>query len=495
VRPENTNPAVFGAGRSRIIAGSCGPILALAGAVYLTPMLVFIAYPAELRYWPDFLLPALALVAVGLALWVIFPRGQTHFSIVDGAVVVVLSWIVVCTVSAFPIAKLAHLTFTQAVFESVSGWTTTGLSVVDVEKAPKVLLIWRSIMQLAGGAGLAIIMLAAFSLPIGAGIYRAEGRSDQLVPNVIRSTKLVVLLYSIYAAVGIVSYILAGMDPFDAVNHSFAAVSTGGFSTKADSIGYWNSPAIEAVTIPLMILGNMNFLTVYVLFRGKFGAFFRNAEMKVLSLAILVGVVLVFVFVTKGLYTPLSKSVRVALFDTISAITTTGFSTESYNNWPPAGYLVFIVLMLIGGGTCSTAGGIKQFRVYVMFKSVIWELKRLLRPRGAVIENSLWQGEERIFVRPDTIREVGTFVFLYLMLYFIGTFVMVAYGYSLQDSLFEFASALGTVGLSVGVTSTTTPAPVLWVETCGMFLGRLEIIVVFLFFAQIVKRTKVALGR
>jgi len=481
--------------RLRVVAGASGPILAIAGLVFLTPLFAFFAYPDELRYALDFLLPALALGLLGVLLWLSFPRDLRRFSVNDGAMVVVFSWIVVCLFSAYPIMKLAGLNFTQGVFESVSGWTTTGLSVVDVEKAPKVLLLWRSIIQLAGGAGLAIIMLAAFSLPIGAGLYRAEGRSDQLVPNVIRSTKLVVLLYSIYAAVGIVAYVLAGMDLFDAVNHSFAAVSTGGFSTKADSIGYWNSPAIEAVSLPLMILGNMNFLTAYVLFRGKLRAFLRNGEMKVLGLMILIGVVLVFFFVTQKLYAPLSKSVRVAVFDTISAITTTGFSTESYTKWSPVGYLVFTVLMLIGGGTCSTAGGIKQFRIYLLFKSVVWDIKRLLLPRGAVIENSLWQGEERVFVRPETIREVGTFVFLYLTLYSIGTFILVAYGYSLQDSLFEFASALSTVGLSVGVTAPTTPPPVLWTETCGMFLGRLEIVVVFLFFALLAKRTKTALAR
>lgn len=456
-------------------------------------MLAFMAYPDESRYWPDFLIPALSMTVLGALLWSIFPHRQRRFSVVDGAVVVVVTWTIVCIVSAFSVQRIAHLTFTQSVFEAVSGWTTTGLSVINVETAPKTLLLWRSIMQLGGGAGLAIIMLAAFSLPIGAGLYRAEGRADQLVPNVIRSTKLVVLLYAVYAGAGIVAYILAGMTPFDAINHSFSAVSTGGFSTKADSIGFWNSAAIEAVTIPLMILGNMNFLTAYVLFRGKIGAFLRNAEMKVLGVAILVGVVLVFLLVTNGLYPLLSKSGRVAIFDTISAITTTGYSTVSYTDWPAAGILVFIVLMLIGGGTCSTAGGIKQFRVYLLFKSVFWDIKRLLLPKNAVIENSFWQGEERVFVRKNMIREVGTFVFLYMSLYFIGAFVMTAFGYSLQESLFEFASTLGTVGLSIGLTSSTTPAPVLWVQTFGMLLGRLEIIVIILFFGQIAKRSGIIL--
>lgn len=474
----------------RIIAGACGPILAIAGTVVLTPMLAFLAYPRELHDAPFFLFSGLSLVTVGLLLWLARPRAARGLSINDGAVVVVLSWIVVCLVSAYPVERLAHLHFTQAVFESVSGWTTTGLSVVNVKAAPRVLLLWLSIMQLAGGAGLAIIMLAAFSLPVGAGLYRAEGRSDQLVPNVIRSTKLVVLLYSSYALAGILAYLIAGMSLFAAVNQAFAAVSTGGFSTRQNSIGSWHSPAIQAITIVLMIVGNLNFLTAFVLFRGKLRAFLKNGEIKVLTGMIVIGCVLVVIFVTSKLYTPLSKSVRVALFNTISALTTTGFSTTSFTNWPPVGYLIFILLMLIGGGSCSTAGGIKQFRVYLLFKSLVWETKRLLLPKSAVVENSLWQGEQRVFVTESTIRQAGTFVFLYLMVYSVGVFIMVAYGYSLEASLFEFASALGTVGLSVGVTSMSTPTPVLWAETCGMLLGRLEILVVFLVLAWVGRQVR-----
>jgi trk system potassium uptake protein TrkH len=135
--------------------------------------------------------------------------------------------------------------------------------------------------------------------------------------------------------------------------------------------------------------------------------------------------------------------------------------------------------MLIGGGTCSTAGGIKQFRVYLFWKLLIWEVKRSLMPRTIVMERPIWEGDRRIFVNDARVRQVGVFVFLYLMTYMLGTMLLCASGYNLSESLFEFASAIGTVGLSVGVTSADMPNVALWAETCAMFLGRLEFLVVF----------------
>ncbi len=181
---------------------------------------------------------------------------------------------------------IQKLNFTQAVFESVSGWTTTGLSVVNVENASHLILLWRSIMQWAGGAGLAIIMLATIVGPAGPALGIAEGREQQLVPQVRKSAKIVMMIYTMYAIVGIAAYYFAGMKTFDAINQTFAAISTGGFSTKTDSIGHWNSVSIEAVTIPLMILGNLNFLTAYLMFHGKIKLTSKNGEVRLMLLLI-----------------------------------------------------------------------------------------------------------------------------------------------------------------------------------------------------------------
>jgi trk system potassium uptake protein TrkH len=374
---------------------------------------------------------------------------------------------------------LAGLNFTQGVFEAMSGLTTTGLSVVDVTAVPGCLLLWRSNMQLAGGAGLAIIMLAVFSLPVGAGLYRAEGRSDQLAPHVRASTRLVLLLYSGYALAGILGYRLAGTSWFDAVNHSFAAISTGGFSTRMQSIGHWDSPAVEAVSVVLMILGNLNFLTAWLLVRGKMRAFLRNGEIRTGAVLLPLCILLLFTIGTGSLYPSLDKRLRVAVFEAVSALTTTGFSTVGYTEWPASAFLVLVVLMLVGGGTCSTAGGIKKLRVYLLFKAVLWEVRRTLLPGRAVAEHSFYQGEDRQFVSDRLLSSIGSFVFLYLATWVAGSLLICCFGYPLGDALFEFASAVGTVGLSIGITSAGTPPAILWAETVGMFLGRLEFFVIF----------------
>jgi trk system potassium uptake protein TrkH len=466
--------------RYATIASYTGGILVILGMLVLTPLIALPFFPGEVSIAGGFLIPAASLVLSGLFLRRIFHR-KTYISlnVQEGGVIVLFSWLAAFIGSAVPYMLILKTPFHLAVFESVSGWTTTGLSIVDVAKAPNLVLLWRSITQLAGGAGLAIVMISSLAGPAGAGFSIAEGRGDQLLPNVRASAKLVLTIYAGYAAAGALGYIVLGMIPFDAVNHTFAAISTGGFSTHPESIAYWNSVPIEAVSIVLMILGNFNFLTAYILFKGRFSAFARNGEVRVLFFLILVGACLLFLFVTPALYSHLDKCVRVSVFESVSALTTTGFSTVGYGSWNAVGIFVLILLMFVGGGTGSTAGGIKQLRVYLLYKAFVWEIRRSLLPRNAVVEYSIWQGEHRIFVSDSLVRQTGIFLFFYLFMYAVGVLVLAAYGYGLKESLFEFASALANAGLSVGLTSPSCPEPAIWTETVGMALGRLEFFIVF----------------
>ena len=464
--------------RYRAILSDVGFILLLCALVMLTPLIALARWPEEADQAAGFVIPAALMAVLGAISWrLLRPRDKVVLTVQEGGVVVLLSWIVVCLFSAWPFMHAGGLSFTQGLFESVSGWTTTGLSVVDVTKASHVILLWRSITQLAGGAGLAIIMLSAIMGPVGPALSVAEGR-EQLVPHVRQSAKLVLRIYSGYVVAGIVALRLAGMDWFDAVNHAFGALSTGGFSTRAASIGAWDSVAVEAVTIPLMILGNLSFVTAWLLLRMQFRAAGRNGEVRVLAALIPVSAAFLLVVTCRGLYPAVGRSVRVAVFQAVTALTTTGYSTVGYSDWNSFGWVALIALMLIGGGTCSTAGGIKQYRVYLLWKSVVWEIKRSLLPRTAVVQNAVHEADWEVYVSDTRLRQIGTFVFLYLLTLLIGAAVLAAHGFGLRESVFEFASAVGTVGLSIGVTSPSAPPGVLWAEIVGMFLGRLEFFVV-----------------
>ena len=469
----------------RVIFSYTGLICAIAGVTILCPLVALIAYPAAMSQVYGFLVPGLVMVTVGLVLWYRFKDTANSLNVRDGAIIVVLSWIIAIAFGTIPFLTISDLNFTQAVFESTSGWTTTGLSVIDVTQASPLILLYRSTIQLVGGAGFAIVALSAIVAPAGVSLATAEGRSEQLVPNLRRSAKLVLNIYTGYVAVGIVALRMAGMNWFDAVNHAFAALSTGGFSTRAASIGYWDSPAIEAVTIVLMLLGTLNFLTSYLLLRGKFSAVIRNSELKLQALIVPLSVVVLIFGVTSKLDLTVSKSLRVAIFETITALSTSGFSTIGYTNGHSIGWLVLIVLMLIGGGTGATAGGIKQFRIYALCRGVVWEVRRQLLPKDVVTEPDIWQGETQQFLSDRALRQISMFVWLYLIVYLAGSGIICAHGYSLAEGLFEYASALSTVGLSIGVTSPDAPPGILWTEIIGMFLGRLE------FFPAIVGLVKI----
>ncbi len=463
----------------RTIVSYVGLVLLMSGILMCTPLVALIAWPEEWVYALSFILPAAVLSGIGMVLWrVVRPRVTIILTLKEGGVVVLISWIVVLLFSACPFMNIQGFSFTQAVFESVSGWTTTGLSVIDVSKAPHVLLLWRSIMQLAGGAGLVIIMLAAIAGPMGPGLSIAEGRSDQLVPHVRRSVELVLVIYTGYSLLGFVMYLFAGMSPFDSINHAFTAVSTGGFSTKPMSISEWDSAAIEAVSIPLMILGNLNFLTAYMLLNGKLKYVYRNGEIRFMVLLIVIAVPALFILLCANIYPSLGKSFRVALFETVSALTTTGFTSTVYTKWDDVGKGILILLMIIGGGTCSTAGGMKQYRIYLLCKSLLVELRRPFLPRTAVIEYYIWVGDRKDFISDVHIRQVALFISLYMLTFIMGTGIIAAHGFWIGDAMFEFASSLSTVGLSVSITSASSPPLLLWTETIGMFLGRLEFIVI-----------------
>jgi len=472
----------------KVILSSVGAILLIVSGLMLSPLITLFFRPSETWAGLGFLVPALILALTGICLWRLFrPSLPVVLSVQEGGVIVLLSWVVICLASAWPFVSVLGLNFTQAFFEAVSGWTTTGLSVVDLTAAPYCILLWRSTMQLIGGAGFAIIMLAAITGPVGPALPAAEGRSEQLAPHVRKSARLVLSLYAGYAVIGVIAYKWVGLSFFDAVNHAFAAISTGGFSTRVESIGFWNSPAVEGVTLALMVVGNMNFLTSYLILRGRFRAASRNGELRLFTISLFVSFLLLFIFVCSNVYSSLGKSLRVAIFEAASALTTTGFSTTVYVNWGTLGFWVLILLMIIGGGTGSTAGGIKQYRVYLLYKSLVWEIRSAFLPRTAVMENSIWQGERKDYITASRISQVTSFVFLYLLVFVAGTGVLAAYGYDLKNALFEFASAVGTVGLSIGITSATAPPGVLWAEIIGMFLGRLEFFVVFVSLGKIIR--------
>jgi trk system potassium uptake protein TrkH len=470
-----------------------GVMTVLVGLIILLPLLVIPFYPDEVAGVGWFAAPGLSAIVAGLLLQV-RTHGRPHGQMYKGqdAIVIVLTWLVAMNMCALPFLLSGDYDFTQSVFETMSGLSTTTLTVVDVAAAPHVILMYRSVLLFFGGIGLVLVIVSAVSDSHGMRIYSEEGHTDRLLPNLARSARLIMGLYSVFILCGTLALVAAGMPAFDALNHAIGAVATGGFSTQAASIGAYDSPAIEAIIIVLMLMGATNFALHLQLLRRRFGPFFRDGETRAFLTSVVVASLLVTtILFANGTCPTLPDSLRVATFQVVSAITTTGYQTVgSFAGWPSAAMLVLVVVMVFGAETNSTGGGIKQWRAALLMRMTGWQVRDLVTHRRCVHSDMVERYGRRTPIDPKTRQSILVYALVYLTVLLLGTFVYALFGYSIEDSLFQFASALGTVGLSVGITSATANPVILWTTTVGMFLGRLEIYPVLVAAVHAARRTR-----
>ena len=473
----------------KLVAYYMGIFMIMIGCIVLTPLIVLAFYPEEYVYAPHFVIPGMTTILVGYLLHYFLKKGEvTQLQKHQDSLLVLLVWVLAITISSIPWMMTGKYNFTQAVFECTSGYTTTGLSVVTPEECPKIFLMFRSIMLFVGGIGLVLVMSCAISDRWGLRLFNAEGHTDKLLPNLKKSARAILLIYSTYIILGVIAYCIAGMNLFDAINHSIAALSTGGFSTKNLNILAYHSVAIDIISDVLMLLGGTNFLVHLYLFRGQIKKVWKHCETKFIiffSLAMFPIMTLMLYF---NDYANFGESMNIAFFQYVSALTTTGFSNVADTGAMPSCFkFMMIIMMLIGAGIGSTGGGIKQYRIVAATKGLFYNFKRGLSPRRTIFTHYIDKTGSTEELTDEEIASSHNYIILYLLIFFLGSLIFTCYGHSLDDAMFEFASALGTVGISVGVTGYNAPALVLWTGTLGMFFGRLEILVVFNAFARIGK--------
>ena len=470
-----------------LIINYLGIFAFLIGFINLLPLVLLAFRPEEMEYAQYFLIPGLTSIFVGSFIIFLFrKREKGKLERHQDAVLVVFIWLLAILISSVPLMLTGTYNFTQSIFEATSGYSTTGLTVVNVEQTPGMFLLFRSLLQFFGGVGLVLVLTSAISDKFGMRLYSAEGHSDKLMPNLIRSGRTILSIYIGYIAIGSLFYVLFGMSPFDAINHSICAVATGGFSTRAGSIGSYNSVPIEIVTMVLMILGGTNFFVHLMLIRGKLKNVFKHVEIKLLGILLLIFIPLMTINMLSVYDGRFFYSLRISSFQFISAVTGTGYQTvTSFLALPTFFMLGIIIPMVLGAGMGSTAGGMKQYRVALAFKSMYWNIKDQLSHKKTIRTHFINKLGTKTIVDKDDIIQNHAFLMIYMLVLIIGTVIFSTFGFSVRDSLFEFASALGTVGLSVGITGYTANPIILWTSALGMFLGRLEFYVVFVAIAKI----------
>lgn len=463
-----------------------GKLMLLIGLLVAVPVLVLPFYPEEARYAPSFLLPALGSILLGVITCLAGKRdgedgSQWQISMRHSSLTVLFAWFWGVVIGAMPFLLGGLLTPVQALFESVSGWTTTGLSAMDVSITPKIYLFHRSFMQFCGGLGFVMMMIMLISGKQSMTLYNAEGHPDKLMPNLKKTARIICIMYNSFLVLGIAAYKIAGMDFFDGICHAMCALSTGGFSTRLNSIGEYNSLSIDIVTIVLMLIGTTNFAVLLLLAKGKWRQVIQVSEVRFMFLVLLIFIPLTALSLSSGLGMSLGESVRKASFDITSALSTTGYSSMSYTAWPPVAIGFLILMMLVGGGMGSTAGGIKLSRVYLMLRLAGLNVRRRLTPSRNVESPYYRKAQGKTPIDASLAADTTGFVVSYLCLFVVGSLLITqTAGCSLVDGMFEFSSALGTVGLSIGVTGPTSNAATLIVEMFGMIMGRLEIFIVLI---------------
>jgi trk system potassium uptake protein len=428
----------------------------------------------------------------GVVVWR-FTRTDADITPREGYAIVTFAWLGTALAGALPYLWTGVLdSFWAAFFESMSGFTTTGATVFsDIEALPHGILFWRSLTHWLGGMGIIVLVIAVLPF-LGVGgmqLFRAEvpgPTPERLRPRITQTAKLLWLVYLGLTVVQTLLYLAGGLDLFEAVTHTFGTLATGGFSPKNASLGHYESPYVQYVTIAFMYLAGINFALHFRAATGRL-QYFRDHEWRFFTGVILAGAALVaLVNLAAGTYEPgvasLEPAVRDALFTTTSLVTTTGYVTADYEIWAPGAQMILFAFLFVGGMAGSTGGGVKAVRVLLVLKQTAMELRKHLHPRAIFLARV-----GRHVVREDVLANVIGFVMLYLLLLLAGAVVLALLGIDPLTALGASAATVGNIGPGLGQVGATDNYG--WMSPLAhgvlsflMLVGRLEIYTVLLLF-------------
>lgn len=405
----------------------------------------------------------------------------------EGFLVVSLIWVVFSVFGMLPAYWSCEIpNITDAFFETMSGFSTTGATIIqDVDNYPHGLMVWRCLQQWLGGMGIVVLSLAILPLITegSMSLFSAEATGptkEKIHSKISLTAKIFWSTYIGLTSLNALFLWLGGMEVFDAICHALTTLSTGGFSTKGAGLGYWGSPNLEYITIVFMFLGGTNFTLFFYLFKGKFKKIFSNEELKYYILIILVFSLLIFSsLMLHHIEYSLENAVRDSLFYVVSMITTTGQITTNFMMWPPFVFTLLWIVMLLGASSGSTSGGIKVARIVLLVKNSYYEFKRQIHPNAVIPVRYNDQ-----IVQTQIINNVLAFVVVYMIVVLISTVLFTATGLNFEDAFGASASALGNVGPSIGTIGTGnfshfTPAAK-WLMSFLMLVGRLELFTVLI---------------
>ncbi|WP_456368495.1 TrkH family potassium uptake protein [Geoglobus sp.] len=466
---------------TRLVVNYLSQIVLYFSLVFAIPIGVAMYYHEDPR---PFAIPMAVCFILG-SLTYVFSKPESEIAkYKEGYAIVGIGWLLIALAGSVPYMYY-HLSPVDALFEAMSGFTTTGATVIDrIEDMPRSLLLWRSLTQWLGGMGIVVLFVAIFPTLAKKSetLLQAEvpGLKVEKIKPRLKDTAL--RLYATYMLLTVIEIALLyalGMSLYDAVNHTFTTLSTGGFSTQTESIAYFNSPSIELVIFVFMILGGMNFVLIYLLLKGQ-TRFLMDTEFRFyISIVLLAGIVMTAINLERF---EVFDSVRYSFFQVASIMTTTGFTTYDFDTWSDSAKLLILMLMFIGGSTGSTGGGIKVVRIYLLTAYSLSQILKSAEPRTARIVRL---NDE--VVDKETLYNITAFFTLYILIFVFSTFLVSLTGLDMISSISAVSATINNVGPGLGAVGASESYSSLsafakLVLVFNMWMGRLELFTVLSLF-------------
>ncbi|WP_088540104.1 TrkH family potassium uptake protein [Methanobrevibacter sp. 87.7] len=457
----------------------------LIGIALLVPIIIAIIYK-ETHEILVFFTTCIISIIIGIALSKISVK-SSNIRLKHAMIISTLAWIWASFIGAIIMKITLQMPILDGMFENMSSWTGTGLCLfTNIEIYPKSLLFLKSYEGWLGGLGIVILSIGVLIQPgtAAAKLYKSEAREERIKPSLVNTMQKTIEIYVIYTIIGIILYLLAGMPLFDAINLCFATICTGGMSIKNANVGYYNNNVINIITIIIMILGAISFQVHYKVYKSKGKAILEDIQFKTIILIIVVTSIIIY-FLTKTV--PMH-----IIFTVVSAVTSTGATIITSNNllnWGDTSLIFIMTLMLIGGSSGSTVGGLKVIRIITVLKGIQKNIREILSPEGSIIKLKI----ENTEISTEAVKEAGSYIFMFLVLIFISWIILILHGYNGLYSLFEVVSAATNNGFSTGITSVTMAPSIKVIMILDMLMGKLEILPVLVTiggFIELFKLTK-----
>ena len=474
-----------------LISTDIGDILRFTSIGTSFPLLICIYYQEWDQFLPMAAVPAVLLILGSVLVRIPRPDREARLSLALFAVALI--WMICAIVGAIPFTLGAGMPYLDSVFEAMSGWTDTGLTLVpDVDVMSHTLLFWRSLMQWLGGLGIVAftVTMASRSGLTPSRLYRSEGRSEAFMPSVVAQGLQMWEIYIILTIISVILIKISGIPLWDALNVAMVGIATGGFTVHNTGIPYYNNSLLEILIIPVMIAGALPFKIYYAAYRNKRVSFFHDEQAPLLFLLIGIGVVVLVTDLIRFNNLDTFTALRQGLFMATAAATSTGFQVTSPSLWAPVTVLFLTILMLIGGSSGSTAGGIKLSRIALTYHGIVWWFRRMFVSPNVLVPFR-YEGRTipKNVVEPEVARNTLVILMYLIVIYIAALLVMHLESATWETSnvLFEIVSAICNNGISTGfVSPDMTPLSKI-VFIMVMWVGRLEVIPVIVLFMGLIK--------